>query len=174
MAFQSILVDGLIGMTQGWKRRLTTMVAAFGGAGLLWIASLALQFVIVLTFSGACGHSHSSDARLEHLFREHYRDLVELVAMLQEDPEIAGISEIFLDAGHKSFRLKNGSYFGSGTQSQVASEQPITAERLARYQELRRRIGMEGAIFRDGEKVEFDFETESLRNGESRKGLEYW
>ena len=55
----------------------------------------------------------------------------------------------------------------------LKSQPPITAERLARYQELRRRIGVEGPIFQGGGEIEVDLEVGSLSNGDSRKGFEY-
>jgi hypothetical protein len=87
--------------------------------------------------------------------------------MLQQDSEISVIAYSFLSTDHGNFVLENSAF----TTLQV--QPPVSSERLARYQELRLKIGLAGPIFRGERGIEFIYDMAGLDNGESTKGFLY-
>jgi hypothetical protein len=113
----------------------------------------------------ACGHNHRTDAELEEAFHDHYPDLVTLAAMLQQEPDVIAVAETFVSTDYASFLVRGGKF------ADISSRPPMTAQKLARYLELCKKIGMEGPVFKRTNSIEFVYDASSMSNGDTQKGF---
>lgn len=119
---------------------------------LIWFMTLALV---------AC-QAHTSDDRLEALFRRNESSFVELARMLQSDPRIQTIDSRYVLTDSQTISLWN---------DPAGYQKVFTRGQWEAYQSLFRKLGLEAGVKVYKGRIYFGVDAVSLLNGDSEKGI---
>lgn len=127
-------------------------------------AFVSLCIAVLALFITSC-QRYTPDDDLVHLLSVHEPEFHELLEMAKADTDIATITP-------RSLLVHGKLLFWDRDREEIA--RVMSAPRWFRYQELFRKAGIDGGMFKEPDgAVEFEIDRPSFRNGDSRKGIAF-